>query len=116
LLFQEEGKHRPGKCFIHLYDDLKDNPSIVQFTIDNSNFQINKNKFSLIQNRGTTIGQRILGFEKEFKTLMITNGFNSDNIVAKGDCLKPNYSEIIEQIFYWLKIRVRTKFQLDVSS
>lgn len=113
LLFQEERTNRPGKCFIHLYDDMKDKPSVVQFTIDNSNFQIYKNKFILIQNRGTTIGKRILGFENEFKGLMITNGFNSDGTVATGSCIDPNYSNIIEQIFSWLKIRVRTKLQLE---
>jgi len=26
LLFQEERINRPGKCFIHLYDDTKDKP------------------------------------------------------------------------------------------
>ncbi len=113
LLFQEKRTNRPGKCFIHLYDDKKDKPSVVQFTIDNSNFQIEKNKFYLIQNRGTTIGKRILGFESEFKSLMLINGFNSDNIVAKGDCVKPNYAEIVEQIFFWLKIRVKTKLKLE---
>lgn len=113
LLFQDERTNRPGKCFIHLYDDLKDKPSVVQFTIDNSNFQIDKNKFYLIQNRGTTIGKRILGFESEFKALMVTNGFNSDSIVVQGDIAKPNYVDIIEQIFSWLKIRVKTKLQLE---
>jgi 5-methylcytosine-specific restriction enzyme A len=113
LLFQDERTNRPGKCFIHLYDDLKDKPSVVQFTIDNSNFQINNNEFFLIQNRGTTIGKRILGFENEFKTLMVKNGFSSDRIIAKGDSIKPNYEDIIEQIFNWLKIRVKTKLQLE---
>lgn len=113
LLFQEERTNRPGKCFIHLYDDMKDKPSVVQFTIDNSNFQIDNKRFRLIQNRGTTIGKRILGFESEFKSLMITNGFNANNVVAEGDCVNPIYADIIEQIFYWLKIRVRTKLQLE---
>jgi predicted restriction endonuclease len=113
LLFQGERTNRPEKCFIHLYDELKDKPSVVQFTIDNSNFKITNNRFYLFQNRGMTIGKRILGFENEFKSLMIVNGFNSDNIVTEGDCMKPNYIDIIEQIFYWLKIRVKTKLQLE---
>ena len=113
LLFEDKRTNRPGKCFIHLYDGNKDKPSVVQFTIDNSNFKIDNNKFQLIQNRGTTIGKRILGFESEFKALMVSNGFNGESIVAKGDCNKPNYVDIIEQIFYWLKVRVKTKLQLE---
>jgi hypothetical protein len=59
LLFQEKRTNRIGKCFIHLYDDLKDKPSVVQFTIDSSNFHIDNSKFYLKQNRGTTIGKKI---------------------------------------------------------
>lgn len=113
LLFQDERVNRPGKCFIHLYDDNKDKPSVVQFTIDNSNFQIDQNDFYLIQNRGTTIGKRIDGFEAEFKALMVKNGFNKDSIVTQGNCKKPDYEYILSQLLLWLRLRVKTKLQLE---
>jgi 5-methylcytosine-specific restriction endonuclease McrA len=113
LLFQDERVNRPGKCFIHLYDDNKDKPSVVQFTIDNSNFQIYQNHFYLIQNRGTTIGKKIDGFEAEFKALMVENGFNKDSIVTQGNCKKPDYENILSQLLLWLRLRVKTKLQLE---
>lgn len=113
LLLQEQRTDRPEKSFIHLYDEMKDSPSVVQFTIDNTNFKIENNKFYIIQNRGTTIGRKISGFESEFKSLMIKNGFNADNFIATGSCNNPNYDDIIEQIFYWLKIRVKTKLYFE---
>jgi 5-methylcytosine-specific restriction endonuclease McrA len=113
LLFQDVRTNRPGKCFIHLYDDNKDKPSVVQFTIDNSNFQIDQNDFYIIQNRGTTIGKRIDGFEAEFKALMVKNGFNKDSIVTQGDCKKPDYDDILSQLLLWLRLRVITKLQLE---
>lgn len=113
LSFRDVWVKGPEKCFIHLYDSHKDKPSVVQFTIDNSNFQINDDKFYLIQNRGTTIGKRIDGFEDEFKSLMIHNGFNSDNIITTGDRNKPNYEEILSQLLLWLRLRVKTKLQLE---
>lgn len=113
LLFHDDRVNRPGKCFIHLYDDKKNNPSVVQFTIDNSNFQIDNNQFYLVQNRGTTIGKRIDGFEAEFKALMLRNGFNNENIVSKGDCQNPDYDEILSHLLLWLRLRVKTKLQLE---
>ena len=113
LLFLDDRKNRPGKCFINLRDENKINSSVVQYTIDNSNFQIDKNVFYLIQNRGTTIGKRIEGFEAEFKSLMHKNGFNTDNVITHGNCKNPNYDDILAQLLLWLRLRVKTKLQLE---
>lgn len=113
LKFEDDVHKRPENCFIHLYDSYKDRPSVVQFTIDKSNFKIDKTKFWLIQNRGTTIGKGVLGLTEEFRTLMTANGFNHDNIITSGNCSKPNYLDIVQQIFTWLEIRVNTKLQLE---
>jgi predicted HNH restriction endonuclease len=113
IAFIDKWVKGPDKCFIHLYDNNRVKPSVVQFTIDGSNFHVDKTRFQLIQNRGTTIGQRIVGFEAEFKNLMISNGFNSRNIIIEADKKKPNYEDILSQLFLWLKIRVKTKLQLE---
>lgn len=113
LLFQDKRPGQPEKSFIYLYDGNKDKPSVVQFTIDSSNFKIDNDRFRLSQNRGITIGKKIVGFQDEFKSLMYKNGFNTENIIATGEVKKPNYLKIIEQILEWLKIQVKTKLQLE---
>ena len=59
LEFSKRRRNNQTKSFIHLYDEFKKEHSVVQLTIDNSNFSIESGKFLLIQNRGTTIGRAI---------------------------------------------------------
>lgn len=113
IAFKDDSKNRPGKSFIHLIDKSKEKPSLVQLTIDESNFKIKGKKFFFIQNRGLTIGRKVVGLEEEFKKKMIENGFNNDFIIASQKCISTDYGDLLEQIFKWLKIRVKTKAQLE---
>ncbi|WP_317897162.1 HNH endonuclease [Aurantibacillus circumpalustris] len=113
LEFSKRHRSNQLKSFIHLFDENKAEHSIVQLTLDSSNFTIENNVFQIRQNRGMTIGRKIQGLEAEFKSLMYTQGFSKKDIIATGDCSKPNYKILLADILLWLKIRVRTKLTLE---
>jgi predicted HNH restriction endonuclease len=113
LEFSKRRRNKQSKSFIHLYDENKTEHSVVQLTIDKSNFSIESGKFLLIQNRGTTIGRKIEGLEAEFKALMHKLGFSEKDVITSGDCKKPNYKSTIEEILFWLRLRVRAKLTLE---
>jgi hypothetical protein len=113
LEFSKRRRNNQTKSFIHLYDEFKKEHSVVQLTIDNSNFSIESGKFLLIQNRGTTIGRKIEGLEAEFKALMHKLGFNEKDIIASGECKNPNYKAVVEDLLFWLRLRVKAKLALE---
>ncbi len=108
-----EEKRRVTKSFIHLYDYEREKPSMIQFTLDDSNFKISNDRFKLIQNRGTTIGRKVKGMKEQFQNRMYDLGFNKDNIIVEGKIKNPNFDNILTDIFNWVEIRLKTKLELE---
>jgi predicted restriction endonuclease len=115
IKFEEKKDGYLGKSFIHLLNNFDKNPSVVQLTVDKSNFYIEGDTFYIKQKRTATIGKKTEGFDSEFIYNMYINGFNRKNEIANGSCSNPDYYDIIKQIFHWLKIRVRVKSQLEAG-
>lgn len=105
-------KTEKGKSFIQVRDFSREDFSLLQYTLENSNFLISGNNFTLIQNRGFTIGQRRAGSELESKELINKLGFNNDNIITDGNFSNPDFNKILNEIFYWCKIRINAKLIL----
>lgn len=111
--FFEKMTNNPDKSFIRIFDFTRDKPSLVQYTIDTSNFNSNGITFELIQNRGATIGRKVVGLEEQFNKIMHENGFNIDNIITENEIKNINYEKVLNDIFNWLRIRVKTKLLLE---
>lgn len=113
IYFFEKMDHFPEKSFIRVFDFEREKPSLVQYTIDSSNFDSNGKTFKLMQNRGATIGRKVVGLEEQFNKIMHKNGFNLNNIITSGEIKNINYENILNDIFNWLRIRVKTKLKLE---
>ncbi len=111
--FFEKMTNNPDKSFIRIFDFTRDKPSLVQYTIDTSNFNSNGITFELIQNRGATIGRKVVGLEEQFNKIMHKNGFNIDNVITENEIKNINYEKVLNDIFNWLRIRVKTKLLLE---
>lgn len=111
--FFEKMINNPDKSFIRVFDFTRDKPSLVQYTIDTSNFNSNGITFELIQNRGATIGRKVVGLEEQFNKIMHENGFNIDNVITESEIKNTNYENVLNDIFNWLRIRVKTKLLLE---
>ena len=111
--FFEKMTNNPDKSFIRVFDFTRDKPSLVQYTIDTSNFNSNGITFELIQNRGATIGRKVVGLEEQFNKIMHENGFNIDNIITENEIKNINYENVLNDIFNWLRIRVKTRLLLE---
>ena len=87
--------------------------SLIQYTIDNGNFIIDKNEFTLKQNKVITIGTKQDGLKQESEKLMLDLGFNSDKIILHGEFSNPDFEKITGDLFKWLRIRATAKLQLE---
>ena len=87
--------------------------SLIQYTIDNGNFIIDKNAFTLKQNKVITIGTKQDGLKQESEKLMLDLGFNSDKIILQGEFNNPDFEKITGNLFKWLRIRATAKLQLE---
>lgn len=87
--------------------------SLIQYTIDNGNFIIDKNEFTLKQNKVITIGTKQDGLKQESEKLMLELGFNSDKIILHGEFNNPDFEKITGDLFKWLRIRATAKLQLE---
>jgi len=87
--------------------------SLIQYTIDNSNFIIDKNTFTLKQNKIITIGTKQDGLKQESEKLMIDLGFNQDKTILQGEFNNPDFESITKSLFKWLRIRATVKLQLE---
>ena len=87
--------------------------SLIQYTIDNSNFIIENNAFTLKQNKIITIGTKQDGLKQESEKLMIDLGFNKDKTILQGEFNNPDFESIIKSLFKWLRIRATVKLQLE---
>jgi predicted RNA-binding protein with PUA-like domain len=87
--------------------------SLIQYTIDNGNFIIDKNEFTLKQNKVITIGTKQDGLKQESEKLMLDLGFNSDKIILYGEFNNPDFEKITGDLFKWLRIRATAKLQLE---
>ncbi|MBA3285243.1 MAG: AAA family ATPase, partial [Nitrosopumilus sp.] len=86
--------------------------SLIQYTIDNSNFIIDKNTFTLIQNKVITIGTKKDGLKAESEKLMLDLGLN-DKTILQGQFDNPDFDQISKRFFKWLRIRALVKLQLE---
>lgn len=111
--FYEKMINNPDKSFIRVYDLTRDKPSLVQYTIDTSNFNSDGITFELLQNRGATIGRKVVGLEEQFNKIMHQNGFDIDNVITENEIKNINYEKVLNDIFNWLRIRVKTKLLLE---
>jgi 5-methylcytosine-specific restriction protein B len=87
--------------------------SLIQYTIDNGNFIIDKNEFTLKQNKVITIGTKQDGLKQESEKLMLDLGFNSDKVILQGEFNNPDFEKITQNLFKWLRIRATAKLQLE---
>jgi predicted RNA-binding protein with PUA-like domain len=87
--------------------------SLIQYTIDNGNFIIDRNEFALKQNKVITIGTKQDGLKQESEKLMLDLGFNPDKIILKGEFNNPDFEKITGDLFKWLRIRATAKLQLE---
>lgn len=113
IYFFEKMDNFPEKSFIRVFDFEREKPSLVQYTIDSSNFISNGVKFELIQNRGATIGRNVVGLEEQFNKIMHKNGFSIDNVITANEVKNLNYENVLNDILNWLRIRVKTKLLLE---
>lgn len=102
-------------CYLNLLylEKRKKNNSLLQYTLDDSNFVIDKDHFVLKQNRGITIRTKRKGLKKESEDLMVKLGFNKNNIILRGDLNNKNFELITRDLFKWLRIRATVKLQLE---
>jgi hypothetical protein len=87
--------------------------SLIQYTINSSNFIIDKNSFSLKQNKVITIGTKQEGLKEESEKLMLDLGFNKEKIILQGNFTNPDFDLITKSLFKWLRIRATAKLQLE---
>lgn len=113
VYFFEKMDNFPEKSFIRVLDFEREKPSLVQYTIDSSNFITNGITFELMQNRGATIGRKVVGLEEQFNKIMHKNGFSKDNVITTGEFKNLKYEDVLDDIFKWLKIRIKTKLLLE---
>lgn len=113
ILFQRDRYKREKKSWIHIYDDNREKKSLLQYTIDDSNFEIKGDKFILIQKRGITIGRKAKGLKESFDKKMIDLGFDENGVITSGSSKSPNYSVIIDDILFWIDARTSTKLELE---
>ncbi|MFZ4798751.1 MAG: hypothetical protein ACOYMA_14725, partial [Bacteroidia bacterium] len=111
--FYEKITNKPDKSFIRVYDFKRDKPSLVQYTIDESNFKSNGITFELLQNRGATIGRKVVGLEEQFNNIMHKSGFDIANVITKSEVKNINYQKVLDDIFNWLRLRIKTKLRLE---
>lgn len=90
--------------------------SVLQLSIDNSNFKINGRHFEVVMNRSITIGTKQNGLKEEYYSLLKERGFSTDNIVFKGDFFLPKFDLIVKDLFFWLKIASEAKIFLNPST
>lgn len=113
VFFYEKMDRYPEKSFIRVFDFTRDKPSLVQYTLDTSTFIEHKKQFNIIQNRGATIGRKVVGLEEQFNNLMHSYGFSKENIISVGTLRDTDYKLLLNDIFYWLKLRIKTKLKLE---
>ncbi len=87
--------------------------SILEYTINNSNFSIQQNRFILIDNRPMTIGTKKEGLKDESEKLMFELGFDTQKIICEGNFENTDFESITKQFFKWLRIKATAKLQLE---
>jgi hypothetical protein len=87
--------------------------SVIQLTIDNSNFIIEDDHFSLFAKRGITIGTKRSGLTQEYERILFERGFNKNKKVFEGSFNTPNYKSIAMDFFNWLVIASGAKIFLE---
>lgn len=114
-LFGSQPWREDGKPFINLRDINRPMgmDSLIQLTIDNSNFIIDKNSFILKQNRGINIEKGKEGLKQESEKLMLDLGFNENKIILQGEFDNPDFELITKSLFKWLRIRAAVKLKLE---
>ncbi|WP_317196996.1 AAA family ATPase [Flavihumibacter profundi] len=87
--------------------------SLIQYTIDKSNFIIDNSNFKLKQNKLITIGTKKDGLKQDSEKLMFDLGFNQDKTILQGEFNNPDFESITKSLFKWLRIRTIAKLQLE---
>ena len=113
IKFKDKMEDFPEKSFIRVLDFEREKSSLVQYTIDSSNFISNGASFKLLQNRGATIGRKVVGVEAQFNEIMHSEGFSEENIITENKLKNANYEIVLNDIFRWLRIRIKTKLLLE---
>lgn len=108
-------KNKPQSSFINIWDANrpKGKNSLIQFTIDGSNFWVAGNEFTLYYNRGITIGTGQIGLRDEFDQLILENGFDADKIIVQSEFKNPDFKAITSSIFKWVRIVTSAKIELE---
>lgn len=114
-LYVSQPWREDGKPFINLIDENrpKGKNSIIQYTIDDINFIIDRDTFVLKQNKVITIGTKQEGLKEESEKLMLDLGFNQDKTILQGKFSSPDFESITKNLFKWLRIRATAKLQLE---
>ncbi len=114
LLIYDSHYQNENASFINLRDaNRKGKNSLVQLTINKSNFIIKNNSFILKQNRVMTIGTKHIGLKEEAEKLMFSFGFNKDKIILQGEFNNTDFEAITKSLSKWLIIYSTTKLQLE---
>jgi hypothetical protein len=87
--------------------------SFIQFTLNTTNYLISDNEFSIIYNRGITIGTGQEGLREEYNNLIIKNGLNKDRIIITGSLRNTDFDKIMKDFFKWIRISVSAKLELE---
>jgi len=87
--------------------------SFIQFTLNSANYLISDNEFSIIYNRGITIGTGQEGLREEYNNLIIKNGLNKDKIIITGSLKNSDFDKIVNDFFKWIRITVGAKLELE---
>jgi hypothetical protein len=108
-------KNKPESSNINIWDGNrpKGKNSLIQFTIDKSNFWKDGNEFTLNYNRGITIGTGQAGLREEFNQLILEKGFDKDKIIVQGEFKNPDFKAITSSIFKWIRIVTSAKIELE---
>lgn len=115
LKIYDSHRKNENASYIQLFDPSRPTgkSSIIEYTIDDSNFHIEKDRFVLKQNKAITIGTFQSGLKQESEQMMYKLGFPQDNIILKGDFAHLDFEAITENFFKWLSVRTQTKLTLE---
>jgi hypothetical protein len=102
-------------AYINLRDPerVRGNGSLLQYTIDKSNFKVDKNGFKIIQNRYVTIGRKQTGVKEDSIKYQKKYGFEFSKPIITGSVSEEAFSTYTRSLFKWLTVRRRTKIKLE---
>ena len=115
LYIKDEHYRNENASYLNLRDlnRPKGKNSLIQYTIDNSNFIVDGKEFILKQNKVITIGTKHEGLKEESEKLMLDLGLSEDKIILRGQFKDPDFESITKSLFKWLRIRATVKLKLE---